>query len=181
MTLGAQERPRGRGRRHEGLPPEEAAAITPRAAQSLALALASWRWGCRRCRGCCCACCCCRAQSCRTETPAFGAFVLAHTRSHPRGPGERRPRDIGIEINNKVQRVREGGGLIDVEWLARVSHSPTREGGKGGKRRSSSAETRPRPLVSALDLGARARVAARSLTHFLLYSYRFFTLFSWLE
>lgn len=64
----------------------------------------------------------------------------------------------------------------------RESVTPLRgRGGKGGKRRSSSAETRPRPLVSALDLGARARVAARSLTHFLLYSYRFFTLFSWLE
>lgn len=95
------------------------------------MALASWRWGCRRCGGSCCACCC-RGRGCCTETPAFGAFALAHTRSHPRGLGERRPRDIGIEINNKVQRVR-GGGLIDVEGLAGVSHSPAPRGGVRGK------------------------------------------------
>lgn len=112
------------------------------------MALASWRWGCRRCGGCCCACCC-RARGCCTETLAFGAFALAHTRSHPRGPGERRPRDIGIEINNKVQRVREGGGLIDVEGLAGVSHSPARGGGVRGK------EAELQPQASAPPPGHR--------------------------
>lgn len=158
----------------------EAAAITPRAAQSLALALASWRWGCRRCGGCCCACCC-RGRECCTETPAFGASALAHTRSHPRESGERRPRDIGIEINNKVRRVREGGGLIDVEGLARVSHSPARRGGVRGRRRSFSTEPWPRPQGAALGRSARARGAARSLAHFLLYPCCFLTRFSWHE
>lgn len=154
-----------------------AAATTPRGAQSLALALASWRWGCRRCGGCCCACYC-RGPSCYTETPAFGAFALAHTRSHPRRPGERRPRDIGIEINNKVRSVREG--LIDVEGQAGVSHSPVRRGGVRGKRRSSSAAPWLRPLTAELGRGARARKAASGLPHFLLHCFCFLILFSWL-
>lgn len=132
-----------------------AAATAPRAAQSLALALASWRWVCRRCGGCCFACYC-RGRGCYTETPAFGAFAIPHTRSHPRGPGERHPRDIGIEINNKVQRVREEG-LIDVEGLAGVSHSPAPRGGVRERRRSSSAAPWPRPLGGALVL-VRVRV-----------------------
>lgn len=44
------------------------------------------------------------------QTRAFGAFALIHTRSHPRGPGERSPGATALEINNKVQRVRGGGG-----------------------------------------------------------------------
>lgn len=44
------------------------------------------------------------------ETQAFGAFALIHTRSHPRRPGERSPGATALEINNKVQRVRGGGG-----------------------------------------------------------------------
>lgn len=82
----------------------EAAAIAPRASESPALALASWCWGCcRRCGGCCCAWC--RRGLGWTETPAFGAFVLAHTRSQPpesRGRGVR-----AISVLRLITRCRE--------------------------------------------------------------------------
>ncbi|XP_072666118.1 uncharacterized protein [Canis lupus baileyi] len=119
VTPGAQERPRGRGPRRDGPAPQRApshaAAATPRAARSPALALASGRRGCCR-RGACCCACRCRARGCRRRrrrsgTPgsgAFGAFAPAPTFTTPRA-GERRPREVGIGINNK--RPAELGGL----------------------------------------------------------------------
>ena len=68
-----------------------------------------------------------------------------------------------------------------MEGLARVSHSQARRGGVRGRRRSSSAAPWPHPRGAALGRGARARAAASSLTHFLLYPCCFLTRFSWLE
>lgn len=48
-------------------------------------------------------------------------------------------------------------GLIDVEGLAGVSHSPARRGGVRERRRSSSAAPWPRPLSGAFVL-VRVRV-----------------------
>lgn len=106
--------------------------------------------------------------------------LCSHTRSHPRGPGERRPRDIRIEISNKVQGVREEG-LIDVEGLAGVSHSPERRGGVRGRRRSSIAPPRPRPLGAEFGT-VRVRVRRpRVFTGIFSFTLTVFLLFSLLD
>ena len=74
-------------------------------------------------------------------------------------------------------------GLIDVEGLAGVSHSPERRGGVREKE-----EKLHRPALATPPgrrswscARARARAAAWGPYYFLLYSYCFLTLFSLLE
>lgn len=114
----------------------------------------------------------------KRQLSVASALARSHTFTPP-GPGERRPRDIGIEINNKVQRVREER-LIDVEGLAGVSHSPEALGWGEGKEAGL-----PCPAGSPASWGrcacARARAGARRPACFLLYSGCFFLLLSsWL-
>lgn len=116
-----------------------------------------------------------------TQKRQLSVPSLALTHVHtPEGRGRGVRAISGIEINNKVHRVREEG-LIDVEGLAGVSHSPAPRGGVRGTRRSSSAAPWPRPLGAAFGSGARARAAAGCLACFLLCCCCSLTLFSWLE